>query len=79
MRACVGDLGGDLGIAPSTVSHHIRELHLAGLIHMERRGKHIGCWIVPETLHMLTAFFGQLSSRACGSTGIDLREEKRDG
>jgi ArsR family transcriptional regulator len=27
------------GLAPATVSHHLRELDAAGLIHMERNGK----------------------------------------
>ena len=59
MRGCVGDLGRDLGIGASTVSHHIKELYQAGLIQTERRGQHVECWIVPETLEMLAEFFQQ--------------------
>ena len=29
--ACVGELGQDLDIVPSTISHHIKELRQAGL------------------------------------------------
>ena len=54
---CVGDLGRDLGVAPSTVSHHIKELHQAGLIQLERRGKYVDCWIEPGVLERLTSFF----------------------
>jgi ArsR family transcriptional regulator len=54
---CVGDLGRDLGIAPSTVSHHIKELRRAGLIHVERRGQKVECWIEPGTLDALSQFF----------------------
>ncbi len=54
---CVGDLGKDLGIAPSTVSHHIKELRQAGLIHVERRGQKVECWIEPSTLDSLSGFF----------------------
>jgi ArsR family transcriptional regulator len=53
----VGALGGDLDIAPSTVSHHVKELQQAGLIRMERRGQRVECWVDPETLGGLAAFF----------------------
>ena len=53
----VGDLGRDLGIVPSTVSHHIKELRRAGLIRMERRGQKIECWVDPEVLKELAGFF----------------------
>ena len=56
---CVGELGKDLGLAPSTVSHHIKELHRAGLIRMERRGQNVECWVDPETLNVLAMFFSQ--------------------
>ncbi len=49
-QQCVGDLGQDLEIDPSTVSHHLKELRRAGLIRVERRGKHILCWVDRETL-----------------------------
>lgn len=55
--ACVGELGQDLGIVASTISHHIKELRRAGLIRMERRGQKIECWIDPETLIALRDFF----------------------
>jgi ArsR family transcriptional regulator len=55
--ACVGELGQDLGIVASTISHHIKELRRAGLIRMERRGQKMECWIDPETLTALQDFF----------------------
>ena len=57
MRFCVGDLGEGLDIAPSTLSHHLKELHRAGLIAMERNGKNVECWVEPNTLQELAGFF----------------------
>ena len=59
IKACVGDLGRNLEIVPSTVSHHVKELSRAGLIRMERRGQKIECWVDPEILRDLANFFGQ--------------------
>jgi len=50
IRRCVGELGQDLEIDPSTVSHHLKELRRAGLIRVERRGKNILCWVDRETV-----------------------------
>ena len=55
--ACVGELGRDLGIAASTISHHIKELRQAGLIRVERNGQRIECSVDPETVAALRTFF----------------------
>lgn len=55
--ACVGELGAELGIAPSTLSHHMKELSRAGLIRMERRGQRVDCWVDPETVAEAARFF----------------------
>jgi ArsR family transcriptional regulator, arsenate/arsenite/antimonite-responsive transcriptional repressor len=55
--ACVGELGRDLNIAASTISHHMKELRQAGLVRMERRGQRIECWIDPATIVNLQEFF----------------------
>lgn len=55
--ACVGDLGRELGIVPSTVSHHMKTLRQAGLINMERRGQRIECWVDSDTYDSLKGFF----------------------
>jgi ArsR family transcriptional regulator len=52
-RRYVGELGEELNIAPSTVSHHIKELRHAGIIVVERRGKNIECWVNEEAVKAL--------------------------
>lgn len=53
----VGQIGEELDIAPSTISHHLKELLRAGLIQTRRNGKTIECWIEPDTLEQLSGFF----------------------
>ena len=59
MRRCVGDLGEDLEVSASTLSHHLKELRQAGLMKSERRGKQIDCWISEDALVELAAFFSR--------------------
>ena len=68
-QRCVGELGQDLEIDPSTVSHHLKELRRSGLIRMERRGKKIICWVDRETVLGLTNLL-------TGYPALDLSEEK---
>ena len=55
--SCVGDIVERFRLAPSTISHHIKELRRAGLIRMERRGKNIECSIDTEAIADLESFF----------------------
>lgn len=53
----VGELGEAIAIAPSTLSHHLKELNRAGLVQMARQGKQVVCWVEPAILEELSAFF----------------------
>jgi ArsR family transcriptional regulator len=72
--AYVGQLADDLDIAPSTVSHHIKELRQAGLIRMRRRGQKIECWVDPDAYHELATFF-----HAGGSPSRSARQHRHLG
>ena len=60
---CVGELTEGLDIAPSTASHHLKELRQAGLIRTRRRGRLIQCWVDPAVLDNLRSFLDELDSR----------------
>ena len=48
--SCVGDIVERFRLAPSTISHHIKELANADLITTEKRGKYLVARINKETL-----------------------------
>jgi len=54
---CVGELGENLSVAPSTLSHHIKELQHAGLITTQRRGQNVECFINTEKVAVLKKLF----------------------
>jgi len=54
---CVAEIGRDVEIAPSTLSHHLKELRHAGIIVMKRRGQKIDYCIDPIALSALKEFF----------------------
>ena len=56
-RQYVGQIGKELDIVKSTVSHHMKELRRVGLIRTERQGQRIACWLDPDMLRELKQFF----------------------
>ena len=63
VRYSVGQLGADVDISASTLSHHLKELHRAGLVQMVRKGQQVECWVAPQTLEQLAAFFSDLPAQ----------------
>ena len=48
----------ELGLAPSTVSHHFKEMRQAGLLHMRREGKRMLVWIDADAIRSLRHLLG---------------------
>jgi DNA-binding transcriptional ArsR family regulator len=48
----------------STISHHLKELRLAGLIQTEKQGRWIYCSVNPATLDQIQAFLHEQRSAA---------------
>ena len=55
--AFIGELGEEVNVVKSTVSHHIKELKRVGLIRTERQGQKIACWVDPQVVEGLQEFF----------------------
>ena len=53
----VGDIASQFDLALSTVSHHLKVLYEADLIHCEQQGQHVYCTINREAVEELRAFF----------------------
>jgi len=73
IKRYVGQLAEQVSVAPSTVSHHIKELRNAGLIRVARSGKNIECWVDAEAVSALADLFScrfLLETPAAGSTQI---------
>lgn len=52
----VGEVCCRIDQAGSTISHHLKELRLAGLILMEKRGRWIYCSVNPEAMETIREF-----------------------
>jgi DNA-binding transcriptional ArsR family regulator len=52
----VTEIAKDFDLALSTVSHHLKELRIAGLILCEKRGKQVHCRVNSALLEDLAAF-----------------------
>ncbi len=68
LQHCVGDIASRVDVAPSTLSHHLKELQQAGLINMRRQGKQIFCSINPGMLKEIRILFKQYERNAKSAT-----------
>ena len=51
-----GDISEKLGVAPSTLSHHLTQLEQAGLIVPRRKSRHIFYGIIVENVRALLVY-----------------------
>jgi ArsR family transcriptional regulator, arsenate/arsenite/antimonite-responsive transcriptional repressor len=64
----VGDIGDHLGLAPSTLAHHLSTLVDAGLVRQDRQGREVFNRVDFPAMHALVGF---LTSECCA--GVTLR------
>jgi len=60
-EACVCDLTDPVGLSQPTVSHHLKVLVDAGLLHREQRGRWAYYRLVPDALQALGQLLGAVS------------------
>jgi ArsR family transcriptional regulator len=71
---CMGDMIDRFKLAPSTISHHTKELVRAGLVRVERDGQFVRLLPNPEALETLTELIGEIVGNIEVSDGIVDRE-----
>ncbi|WP_353570451.1 helix-turn-helix domain-containing protein [Candidatus Albibeggiatoa sp. nov. BB20] len=61
MMSCQRSLAEECGVAASTMSHHIKELNNAGLLHTKRTGQQVVIWVDVDAMEKLKLFFSTIS------------------
>jgi DNA-binding transcriptional ArsR family regulator len=64
----VGDIGAHLGLAPSTLAHHLSTLVDAGLVVQEKRGREVFNRVDYPAMHGLLGF---LTSECCAGVALE--------
>jgi ArsR family transcriptional regulator len=59
------------GVTPATVSHHLKILSEAGLIHCRRQGQFVYSEAVPETVEKFTRALAKMARGRKESRGVD--------
>jgi DNA-binding transcriptional ArsR family regulator len=67
----VGDIGAHLGLAPSTLAHHLSTLVDAGLVLQDKQGREVFNRVDFPAMHRLVGF---LTSECC--TGVAIRSSE---
>lgn len=68
----VGEIGAHLGLAPSTLAHHLSTLVDAGLVLQERRGREVFNRVDYPAMHRVLGF---LTSECCTGVTIESTED----
>jgi DNA-binding transcriptional ArsR family regulator len=68
----VGDIGQHLGLAPSTLAHHLSALTAAGLVVQERRGREVVNRVDYPAMRRLVGF---LTSECCAGVTLTRAED----
>ena len=68
----VGDIGAHLGLAPSTLAHHLATLVAAGLVLQERQGREVLNRVDYPAMHRVLAF---LTSECCAGVALSAPED----
>ncbi|MCM2563348.1 metalloregulator ArsR/SmtB family transcription factor [Lutimaribacter sp. EGI FJ00015] len=68
----VSDIGGHLGLAPSTLAHHLSALVDAGLVLQEKQGREVFNRVDFPEMHRLVSF---LTSECCAGVSIQSPED----
>jgi DNA-binding transcriptional ArsR family regulator len=62
----IGQLGADVGVTGSVLTHHVRHLVSAGLVEQRREGRRVLCSVVIAEVEALSSF---LISECCADRG----------
>jgi ArsR family transcriptional regulator, arsenate/arsenite/antimonite-responsive transcriptional repressor len=57
-EACVCDISTGIDLTQPTISHHLKVLRNAGLLHSQRRGSWVYYRVIPEALQKLSVVLG---------------------
>lgn len=68
----VGDIGAHLGLAPSTLAHHLSSLVDAGLVVQDKQGREVFSRVDFTAMHGVLAF---LTSECCSGVTVQPAED----